>query len=121
MNDERKFGPESYTEYLAGETWREFACRASSADELVSWQNAFRPRLAEALGIPRIRERGDCSLDPVREEIDELDACVRELWTIQSEPGFRIPFYLMRPHSQTGPLPLILAPHGHGSGHLPYV
>ncbi len=90
--NERKFVPDNYTEYLAGETWREFACRASDADELVSWQNAFRPRLAEALGIPHIRERGACELDPLREEAVELDECVRELWTIQSEPGFRIPF-----------------------------
>ncbi len=116
-----QFSPETYTRQLAQETWREFACRAVDADELVSWQNAFRARLIEALGIARLRERGDCALAPHREEVVELEECVRELWTIESEPGFRIPFYLMRPHSQEGPLPLILAPHGHGSGHLPYV
>ncbi len=118
-NDE--FGPGNYTQRLAKETWREFACRANNAEELVSWQNSFRPRLIEALGIPHIHERGECGLDPRMEESVELEQCVRELWTIQSEPGFRIPFYLMRPFAQDRPLPLILAPHGHGSGHLPYV
>ncbi len=115
------FCPDSYTEHLAKETWREFGFRATGIDEMKSWQRAFRPRLIDALGIPKILERGDCELEPHLEESDELQECVRELWTIQSEPGFRIPFYMMRPHQQSGPLPLILAPHGHGSGHLPYV
>ena len=116
-----QFGPENYTEHLSQETWREFECRVSNSEELLSWQQAFRPRLIEALGINHIRDRGDCKLNPEMEETVELEECVRELWTIQSEPGFRIPFYLMRPFDQEDPLPLIMAPHGHGSGHKPYV
>ncbi len=115
------FGPDTYTQHLSRETWREFACRAKNADELISWQKAFRPRLIEILGINNIIERGECDLEPRREESEKIDEGVRELWTIQSEPGFRIPFYLLRPHEQSGPLPLILAPHGHGTGHLNYV
>lgn len=116
----QSFNPDNYTNFLAGETWREFACRATTADELLSWQKSFRPRLVEALGIPRILERGPCRLAPEMEESVELESCIRELWTIESEPGYRIPFYLLRPLAQAGPRPLVLAPHGHGSGHIPY-
>jgi len=115
------FGPETYTQHLAGETWREFACRANTLEELQSWQRAFRPRLSAAMGIDRIQERGACELNPEMEAIVEMEECVRELWTIESEPGFRIPFYFLRPFDQSAPLPLILAPHGHGAGHLPYI
>ena len=118
---EKRFDPETYTTYLAQETWREFGCRAGNAEDLQSWQQAFRPRLREALGINNILERGKCDLNPQREEIAELAECIRELWTIESEPGFRIPFYLLRPPAQEEPLPLVLAPHGHGAGHLPYI
>ncbi|MFW5923187.1 MAG: alpha/beta hydrolase family protein [Planctomycetota bacterium] len=116
-----EFGPETYTQHLSEETWREFGCRATDGEELHAWQKEFRHRLMGALGIPEILKRGECGLEPEMEERDELDEGVRELWTIQSEPGFRVPFYLMRPHDQDGPVPLILAPHGHGAGHLTYV
>lgn len=118
---EETFGPETYTHRLSRETWREFACRAANEEELYAWQKGFRHRLIQALGIPEIHKRGECEFEPRMEESDRLEECVRELWTIQSEPGFRIPFYVMRPHKQNGPLPLILAPHGHGAGHLAYV
>lgn len=121
MNQIPQFTPDTYTASLENETWREFACRAENQDELISWQKAFRPRLKAALGISAVEERGNCALNPEREEYEEFDDHIRELWTIASEPGYRIPFYLLRPRSQEEPLPLILAPHGHGKGHLPYI
>lgn len=108
--------PERYTSILKQETYRRFACRAETAHELEVWQRSFRPALREAVGLGAIAQRGIAPLDPKQESEETLDDHVRELWTIESEPGFRLPFYLLRPLDQDGPRPLVLTPHGHGKG-----
>lgn len=108
--------PERYTAILGEQTYRRFACRAGTLHELESWQRGFRPALREAVGLGAIAQRGLVPLDPQQESEERLDDHVRELWTIETEPGFRLPFYLLRPLEQDGPRPLVLTPHGHGKG-----
>jgi dienelactone hydrolase len=108
-----EFTADSYVTVLARETRRRFACAARDADELARWQLSFRPALRELLGIPRIAERGISALESRRVGEVEADDHVREEWTIRSEPGFELPFFLLRPRRLDRPAPLVLTPHGH--------
>ena len=46
------------------------------------------------------------------------DGYVRESWLLQVEPEMALPFYLLKPLQQSGPLPLVLTPHGHNHPHI---
>jgi len=117
-----RFEPDRYVAYLAERTYRTHAFRSTTSVELNAWQKAFRPHLRRLLGIDRIEAAGSCDLLPEQRGVEELEDHVREHWTIQSEPGFRLPFYLLRPRQQEGPLPLVVTPHGHGkAGKATYV
>ena len=108
--------PEQYTAILKAETYRRFACTATTPKELRDWQASFRPALRKALGLDIMAEREPAS--PQTRLISETQRPdhVREEWTIQTEPGFQLPFYLLRPLRQSRALPLVLTPHGHGIG-----
>lgn len=109
---------DSYVPVLAAEAAasRRFAFRGRDPQDVAAWQSAFRPHLRRLLGIDRIAARGTCALEP--RCVGEADAGdhVREEWTIQSEPGFRLPFFLLRPREgvPAGGRPLVITPHGHG-------
>ncbi len=105
---------DTYVHLLAAETHRLFAFRATSKADFEVWQRAFRPYLRRMLGIDTIAARGLCDLNPRQLGEETLEDHVREEWTIQTEPGFEIPFYLLRPLDVTEPRPLVLTPHGHG-------
>lgn len=82
-------------------------------DDPALWQTDARQRLSRLLGIdrfepvppaPRLRER------TVRD-----DGLVREEWLIEVEAQVTLPLTLLLPAGD-GPRPLVLCPHGHGSG-----
>jgi dienelactone hydrolase len=114
MEDAFRLTPDNYVHVLSAESYRPFACRAKTKEEFEAWQRDFRPYLWKLLGINRISAR--CSGDPQAQQVgvEELDDHVREEWKLETEPGFWVPFYLLRPKSQQGPLPLVITPHGHG-------
>ncbi len=114
--------PDNYVHVLAAEAYRPYACRATTPDELIAWQRQFRPVLHQLLGLDRIAARGRCDLRPRQLGQEELDDHVREEWVIQTEPGFEVPFYLLRPKVVHSPRPVVLTPHGHGkAGKRTYV
>lgn len=113
-SDQPYLTADDYVHVLAAEGQRPFACRASSPEGVAAWQSAFRPRLRGLLGLDRIAARGLCALHPRHLGDEDAGDHIREEWTIQSEPGFRVPFYLLRPKAAAGPRPLVLTPHGHG-------
>jgi dienelactone hydrolase len=114
--------PDTYVHDLAATVERSFAFRATSPDELTTWQRAFRPHLRRMLGLDRVAARGRCDLRPRPLGEEVLDDHVREAWRVQTEPGFEVPFYLLRPRDATEPRPLVLTPHGHGkAGKRTYV
>ncbi len=106
--------PRHYVHALAAELPRRFACRAETQEDLEQWQRTFRPYLRSLLGLDRIEARGSCGLNPRQIGEADMDDHVREEWLIQSEPGYDVPFYLLRPHGVDQPRPLVLTPHGHG-------
>lgn len=105
---------DAYVRVLARTTHRRFACTATTAAGLAAWQPVFRAELRRMLGIDRIAERGMCDLDPLRLGETRMQTHVREEWSIQTEPGFRLPVFVLRPLEQAGPAPVVLTPHGHG-------
>ena len=117
-----KFTADNYVSVLANKVSREFAFKAVTREEIKCWQNDFRPRLREALGIPNIESNGRCPLEPKQIGEEVFDTYIRQEWTIHSEPGFELPFFVLIPKDQTKPCPLVLAPHGHSkSGKDGYV
>lgn len=117
-----ELNPDNYVHVLAEETHRLFAFRAQTVKELDAWQRAFRPHLRQMLGCDVIAARGISDLDPELVSTETLADHIREEWTIQTEPGWRTPFYLLRPLEVSAPRPLVLTPHGHGkAGKRTYV
>ena len=77
------------------------------------WQAALRARVAELLGgfgWPR------ADLAPRTLATVEKDGYTQQKVEIASEPGVRLPFYVLTPHTGQPPYPAVIALHGHGSG-----
>jgi poly(3-hydroxybutyrate) depolymerase len=102
----------------------EFAFSATTRDEWLAWQAAFRPRLRALLGLDTMAA-DLAGHRPWAEQVDgdegavDQGSYVRESWHLWVEPTVPLPFYLLRPKG-TGsrPLPLILTPHGHNHPHI---
>jgi len=93
---------------------RQFAFDATTPAELKSWQNRFRPRLREALGLANMeRDLAKHRLKAERSEQTDLGDYVREKWHLWTEPDVPLPFWLLLPKGRSGRLPLVLTPHGH--------
>lgn len=111
---EKIISADNYVKTLASENKRKYTFYAKNKNEMQIWQSAFRHELSNVLGLERIKERGITDMNPKCLDIVRLEDHVREEWEITSEPGYRIPFYLLKPLTQTGPLPVVITPHGHG-------
>lgn len=97
----------------------EFAFDAHAAGDLAQWQAGFRKRLREITGLTAMVQ--DLAGHVPRSEFlekEQLNGYSREHWQLWSEPNLALPFYLLRPDGQTGPLPLVIIPHGHNPPHL---
>ena len=114
MNDNIDIHADHYVASLMREQDRKYAFQANNLNEIEKWQKEFRQELLKILGIDKIKKRGLSDLDPKCIDMIKLDDHIREEWRITSEPGYIIPFFLLRPLKQTEPLPLIITPHGHG-------
>ncbi|MBA2363945.1 MAG: acetylxylan esterase [Chloroflexia bacterium] len=105
---------DTYVESLAASTPRSFGFSAATRDEAEGWQRAFRPALSGLVGLEAIAARGTPPMDATLVRSEEEPDHVREEWTLETEQGFHLPFYLLRPLGSSGPRPLVLTPHGHG-------
>ena len=105
---------ESYTAVNFHSGNRAFDYRAWKQDgKLSTWQREFRERLQETLGLSSILETyRELPLSACNLEVVKFATYRREKWTICSEPGVKIPFYLFLPNS-TRPVPLLMILHGH--------
>ena len=108
-----KLSADSYVHVLSDEVGGSFAFKARTPEEVKCWQRDFRPRLREVLGLGKIESRGRCALEAKQIDEEIFDTYVRQEWTIQSEPGFELPFYLLCPKTSENHLPLVITPHGH--------
>lgn len=77
------------------------------------WQAELRANVAALLG-GFSAPRGD--LAPVVLATSEKDGYTQQKTEITSEPGVRIPLYVLTPTSGQAPFPAVIALNGHGSG-----
>ena len=56
-----------------------------------------------------------CPLDPQEDAVEDVGAYTRQRITVQTAPGYRMPFFMLRPKGD-GPFTPVLAMHGHGYG-----
>lgn len=102
-----------WTTRLFAATQPKYAFRARTKEEFDAWQRAFRAELVEVLGLPRIESRGASQNPPQKVGEVEMAGYREEKGVLETEPGFFVPFYLLVPHGLTGPVPLVIAVHGH--------
>ena len=97
----------------------EFRFLGGTEAEILQWQDAFRDRLRTHLGLDHL-EADLAGFVPSAERFasEDLGSYTRESWRILTEPTVPLPFYLLRPKSAAGTLPLVLTPHGHGHPHV---
>jgi len=108
------FNSEAHYAALYESVPREFAFRASTAEQLKAWQEAFRPRLREALGLANM-ERDLAGHKPRAQRVESADMgeYFREKWYLWTEPDMPLPFWLLSPKEKRPPVPVVLTPHGH--------
>ena len=95
-----------------------FAFENHKYDSWMAWQQAFRQRLREILGLAILtNDLADYQPAVQCDQTEDMGNYYREYWHIWTEPTVPLPFYLLRPKIK-GPFPLVLTPHGHNH---PYV
>ena len=111
-----EFNEQAYNAHVRNQTNPAFSYRSGlAAADFAAWQRQFREALARKLGLDKVRAgAAGLPLEPQLLETVRMDGYVREKITIQTEPGVRIPFYLLLPDGGARPLPLVIAIHGHG-------
>ena len=113
------YNSEQHYNHLYSTTPREFEFCAESEEELTNWQEAFRDRLRQALGLHNI-EMDLSHHQPAAEMLksEDMGDHIREEWYLWVEPTVPLPFYLLRPKEHNKGLPLALTPHGHNHPHI---
>lgn len=98
---------------------REFSFHAGSREGFSVWQDTFRRRLRQALGLELLKNDLQ-DYHPKAEQVleEDLDTYRREKWYLWVEPDIALPFYLLLPKNVLEPLPLVLTPHGHNPPHI---
>ncbi|MFP3904572.1 MAG: alpha/beta hydrolase family protein [Armatimonadota bacterium] len=103
-------------EYLHGlydREYREFTFEGAGCADVRTWQAEARPALRRLLGIVGMEARlSDYSPVVELQEPERCDGYTRCLGRIETEPGWPVEFWLLRPEGE-GPFPLAVMPHGH--------
>ena len=105
---------EEYFKARFDETRRPFAFRAKTVKEYVKWKRDFKSLLENLLGFGKMTR---CAPGPKSLAVESMDGYTREKILISTEPGIEMPFYVLKPRSAGSDekLPVVIAPHGHGS------
>lgn len=92
---------------------RQKAFPGGAADDARAWQTEARTALTNILGMNRLET---CPPNAVLRETVQEAEYVREEWRIETEESVWMPFSLLIPDGLKYPAPLVICPHGHGSG-----
>ncbi len=102
-----------YLDRLYAKEYREFAFESQSCADVTAWQAEARPALRRLLGLVRMEETLAGHSPVVElEDPEQCNGYTRRFGRIETEPGWPVEFWLLRPDGQ-GPFPLAVMPHGH--------
>lgn len=86
--------------------------RGETPEAFLTWQTETRMLLAGLLGLDKLER---CPLDArCTKSVTLPEGIIREHWTIQTEPGVTMPFYLLIPPGANRNTRPFLCPPGHG-------
>ena len=85
------------------------------AVDVAAWQKSARAALVKLIGLWQMRdELAGVEITVTQGEDRTVDGEItRRLFTIETEPGIRVPFYYLTPVGRKGRAPLFIAAHGH--------
>jgi len=108
------YNSNNHFQFLYKNTNPEFGFTAKTTEELIIWQQQFRSRLREVLGLNRMQTDLK-DFQPSAHQVDEEDTgtFIRQRWVLQVEPTVPLPFILLKPKDINDRFPLVLTPHGH--------
>jgi dienelactone hydrolase len=86
---------------------------AHTPDEALTWQFSTREALSETIGFQNLPQ---APLDPQILEVVDKGDYVREKILLRTSPWTLMPVYILKPKGVHGPLPAVIAFHGHGYG-----
>jgi dienelactone hydrolase len=92
---------------------REFAYSADTQEEYRIWKKQLSARLCEISGINRCIL---CNHEHRYLYTETIEGLTAEYHVIETEPGIRMPFYLLWPQEKQEKLSILIIPHGHGGG-----
>ena len=94
----------------------EFRFKGQAGIDILKWQQKFRPRLTQAIGLDNLKKDLAGHVPSARKYHSEhMGDYIREKWTLLVEPTVPLPFYLLKPLSPAEATPLVLTPHGHNN------
>ncbi len=103
----------AHTERLYADHFREHAFSGETPAEFREWQEQARPAVRELIGFTRMeRELAGHSPTVQMGEAERLDGFTRRLVRMETEPGWQVECWMLRPDGD-GPFPLAIMPHGH--------
>jgi len=103
----------SYMQQRFKNVARKDGFRAENIPEFKVWKENLGNLLRDITGYNTMIP---APLTPKITEEVKFDDYLRQRVEIQTEPGVIMPLYVLIPHHISPPYPVILAPHGHGSG-----
>lgn len=81
-------------------------------ESFAAWQSKARETLAQLLGLPL----GICGTALSEEYTREKEDCTQIRFTVQTEPDYYVPCYLLVPKNRGDKIPLTVCLSGHGAG-----
>jgi dienelactone hydrolase len=86
---------------------------ARTVEEATAWQTHTRQALRETIGFQNLPQ---VPLEPQILEVVDKGDYVREKILLRTTPWTVMPVYILKPKGASGPLPAVVAFHGHGYG-----
>lgn len=99
-----------YYKKMFEENGLEYAFKATNLEEFETWKKSLRNRLWEISGMNRCIPV-EAEAEYVR--TDNVNGFAAEYFLLETEPGIKMPFYLLRPEKKQKHS-LLIIPHGHG-------
>lgn len=111
---ETGYDDQQHTNRLLQSVSRRHSFQGDTMQQWRQWQESFRPRLRELLGLAAMEREVRFERQAQRVESIARDGYTQEKWYLWTEPDVPLPVWALIPDKPAArPLPLILTPHGH--------